>query len=1532
MKTTTMKKAQLLTALTAVIMALALLGVFALTVNAAAADMTVTIDNGESVTLSDADGDGYYEIDSADQLYAFAAAVNGGQSSINGELTADIVVNENVLNDDGTLNGDGSDFRVWTPIAYQQDFKGTFEGNGYTVSGVYFNDSGADYVALIGRVESNGKVQNLGIKDSYFNAFDDLGTIVGSNYGTVINCYNAGSVIDCDSSYYTGGVVGYNGGTVENCFNTGSVRGDGYAGGIVGGNSGTVKNCYNIGKIYNYYDGAAISSENYGAVENCYYLDTCGVRGVGISKNAEAFASGEVAYLLGEAFGQDLSSENKDEHPVFRAEDGSNQVYPMYVDCNTSSYSNDSTASNEKPDHSFGDDGFCVLCDEYQAAVRVTADNFASFGLTADYIDAYAIANAGQLYWFAQRVNGGNSTIHAVLTADIVVNEGVLVDGALASDNSDFRVWTPIGTDSFNFRGVFDGNGHTVSGLYFNDSDAEKVGFVGCMSEGTVKNLGIIDSYFCARVYIGGLVGFSRVNTTITNCYNQSFLKGSTDVGGIVGYNLGKVENCYNIGSVNCNFNNGGAVVGLNGEIVKNCYYLDTCGAAGDGFAKSAEAFASGEVAYLLGNTFGQKLDGENKDAYPVFLTKDGSNQVYRQYGLTCASVSYSNSSAGNNVQPNHVFGDNGFCELCNEYQGAVQVNTDNYAMLGLTTDYIGYYAIGNAGQLYWFAAQANNGDMRMNAVLIADIVVNENVLNDDGTLNGDGSDFRIWTPIGNRNQKYVGVFDGNGYAVSGLYFNNSSVEYIGLFGGIGQDGSVKNVGVEDSYFCGERYVGSVSGYVFGNGWSASVMNCYSTSTLNGTSDIGGIVGMLELAYIVDSYNTGVVSGSSGVGGIVGFAYTSCHITNCYNVGTVNGRRDVGGVLGENSYSYVENSYYLNTCGAAGEGIAKSAEAFASGEVAYLLNGSTFEGDLAWKQNLGQDDIPGFNGSVVAYYTKEDVYTNHIHQWEYTKNENVIYATCANEDCTYHNGNGGTLTLIVPENAVYTGTAFETSYVYSTDWYFEQEDLQILNWYTADANGEYVIADNIVDAGYYMAEITFGDCTVSVAYTVEKTDTPIPVLDAMFGQTLADIALPEGWSWVSASDNVGELGSHTHLAVYAGTNNYKAIEGEVALTVNVAPKTIGEDDVTVSDDVIYNGTEQNPVIKVIVPGMPDMILGSDYTVSYTRNGEETNNFTNAGEIVVTVTGIGNYDGVVTKVFTIGKATANIKVESPVSCILPGGAVILTVTSDVNGLGDPIVTVINGTSDGLKIVANSGLIVGQDQIEITVTYEDTENYLGGTETVILKVGMDDVLDQMTEIEQDIKDLNDMLDNKANAEEISQKIEGIQKKLSALEAADGQIGKDLSAAIAKAEDDLLKAEEKLEQMIADVQSNLEQATDELEQAIANGDKALDDKIANLNAALEAAKAALAATDADAKAELVSKIESADAALQTAIDALSAELGDVKSDLGNVKTELEQAKTELGNLQTLIVIVCIISGVTFAGFGAFVIWFVIDKKKKI
>ena len=102
----------------------------------------------------------------------------------------------------------------------------------------------------------------------------------------------------------------------------------------------------------------------------------------------------------------------------------------------------------------------------------------------------------------------------------------------------------------------------------------------------------------------------------------------------------------------------------------------------------------------------------------------------------------------------------NGICDGCGEYQPATQT-TDKYDVDG---DEImdSVYEIGNAGQLYWFANRVNNGNTYTNAVLTADIVLNTDVLDDDGYVNS--GNFQMWSPIGSDYYNYYGHFDGQSH------------------------------------------------------------------------------------------------------------------------------------------------------------------------------------------------------------------------------------------------------------------------------------------------------------------------------------------------------------------------------------------------------------------------------------------------------------------------------------------------------------------------------------------------------------------------------------------------------------------------------------------------------------------------------------------------------------------------------------------------------------------------------------------------
>ena len=216
---------------------------------AAAKDLGYTIESNGSYTVYNADG-----------LLNVAELVNGGKTDINITLTADI-----------DLTG-----KDWTPIGTDENnsYNGTFDGNGKTITGLTVNQSEKNYAGLFGCLGSDGKVQNLTLENVHISGVFYVGSVVGTNFGTVSGCTASGNITGTESCI--GGVVGQNKGTVTGCTVSGNISSNQYTGGVVGENFGTVSACYHAtgdvtGNIN--YVGGVVGWNYYGTVTACYHVN-----------------------------------------------------------------------------------------------------------------------------------------------------------------------------------------------------------------------------------------------------------------------------------------------------------------------------------------------------------------------------------------------------------------------------------------------------------------------------------------------------------------------------------------------------------------------------------------------------------------------------------------------------------------------------------------------------------------------------------------------------------------------------------------------------------------------------------------------------------------------------------------------------------------------------------------------------------------------------------------------------------------------------------------------------------------------------------------------------------------------------------------------------------------------------------------------------------------------------------------------------------------------------------------------------------
>lgn len=331
------------------------------------------------------------------------------------------------------------------------------------------------------------------------------------------------------------------------------------------------------------------------------------------------------------------------------------------------------------------------------------------------------------------------------------------------------------------------------------------------------------------------------------------------------------------------------------------------------------------------------------------------------------------------------------------------------------------WYVIDSVDDLKWLATSAPK---KVKAKLTADIKLNgENkVLNDDGSLTSNADNLVKWTPIGTYNNPFKGEFDGGGYTISGLYVNLNK-NYVGLFGYVGEGGTVKNVTITDSYVSGSRCVGGIcgnnngivqdctsgctvkgtddfTGGICGFNNFGSLKNCHNTGKVSGNTDVGGVCGQNHGGTVKRCYNTVEVSGESNVGGVCGcnisgavqesyntgevfgnnnFVGGVCgqnrgNVKGCYNTGKVTGKSQVGGVCGGTSST---GCYYLDTSGTDSKGgISKTLAEFQSGEVAFLLQKALDDAATesapapqVWGQKLNTDDYPKLSSDDRVYQT-----------------------------------------------------------------------------------------------------------------------------------------------------------------------------------------------------------------------------------------------------------------------------------------------------------------------------------------------------------------------------------------------------------------------------------------------------------------------------------------------------------------------------------------------------------------------------------
>ena len=610
---------------------------------------------------------GNYTISSAEQLQALAETVNGGESyadtsfTLTGDIDLSGVCGTNV----------GAGGTSWTPIGNYENvdeenpFKGSFDGNGKTIKGVYINTPESDYLGLFGNVGENGTVKNLSVSGDVTGRYSVAGVVGGNGGGTVENCHYSGTVhysgAVSNGVGGVGGVVGGSGpsyeengvgrsGTVVNCSNSGTITAaDGRVslGGVVGLiGYNTVENCHNSGTItatgggFADVGGVVGSGAEAGYVKNCYNTGTITVTGVSANAGGVMGSNGEViensrnsGSITATVTGDHASVGGVAGYSAGGVENCSN-TSDVTITAEDVTLKDDIYTGGIVGENRFGSITSCDNTGTINVSIKMnTFEETYSEGKVV-YIGGVVGSNTDGTVEDCHNDGSITSTVGIYFTCKVHVggvagknNNAVTncyntgkIDGAGDNANVGGVVGVNHGTvtDCYNTKDVTgDATGDTDPYAHVGGVAGENYGTVqNCYNSGSITGLGWYAD-------VGGVVGINE--GTVKTCYNTGNVEGSSDlpcVGGIVGSNSqgSAVENCYNTGNATSNGSeaNVGGVTGGNSGTIKNCYNTGAVKAIDSGTYLFAGGVAGNVWEGTVKNCYYLKTDTINNGLFGI--------------------------------------------------------------------------------------------------------------------------------------------------------------------------------------------------------------------------------------------------------------------------------------------------------------------------------------------------------------------------------------------------------------------------------------------------------------------------------------------------------------------------------------------------------------------------------------------------------------------------------------------------------------------------------------------------------------------------------------------------------------------------------------------------------------------------------------------------------------------------------------------------------------------------------------------------
>jgi hypothetical protein len=488
-------------------------------------------------------------------------------------------------------------------------FSGTFHGAGYVIKNLYINRS-TDYIGLFGSTNS-ATIDNLGLVNVTITGNSNVGGISGyCYYGTISNCYTTGSVTS--GSFNVGGIVGRSlYGTITNCYSTAIVKSNSVdVGGVAGMNSGVISNSYAAGNVSGSGSIGGFVGWNDGTIAYCYWDTVTTSQALGYGQNSGTFSG---SGLTTSQMIQSSSFSGWNFTSTWRNTNGS--TFPGLRSVNNAPFAfRDTLAVKSTISRSIlMQNDFDVETANSSLVMKVirvygsgSVDASGSYnyptGAAYGYVDSLLhqvgeIVSTGDTLWSGKVVlvmikgMAGNGTSgDPFLVQDYTDLEGIGtnqyslssvytlandIDASVSKTENAGAGFVPIGNSTTSFNGVFHGAGHVIKNLFINRPSTNLIGLFGYAPNAatTIDNLGLTNAAITGKLEVGGVVGFST--GTINNCYVTGTVTGEAYVGSIAGSQGGPISNCYATSSVTYSTNYAGGIVGYTeytSSTITNCY------------------------------------------------------------------------------------------------------------------------------------------------------------------------------------------------------------------------------------------------------------------------------------------------------------------------------------------------------------------------------------------------------------------------------------------------------------------------------------------------------------------------------------------------------------------------------------------------------------------------------------------------------------------------------------------------------------------------------------------------------------------------------------------------------------------------------------------------------------------------------------------------------------------------------------------------------------------------------------------------